>query len=238
MCMRYPRFSLLSREQCEAIHLASLEILRRTGVRVHHPEALALLRQSDAVITDENLVRFPAGVGRLGAETGPVAYRLVQARDRSAGHPHGRRGSGNFGTGSDCNNYLNPLYRQARALHVEDGDRLHSRGGCAARDRLLHVDGRAIRSERRHQPVPPSVRADAQEHHQAHRLHLRRPGGLRGDRGDGGSRGRRHRAACASTPRSWATARRRHRCNTPKTHWASCCTWPSKACPSCTCRRP
>ena len=29
-----PHFSLFTREQCEAVHFASLEILRRTGVRV------------------------------------------------------------------------------------------------------------------------------------------------------------------------------------------------------------
>jgi trimethylamine:corrinoid methyltransferase-like protein len=33
-----PRLSMLSREQCEAVHRASLEILRRTGVRVYHQE--------------------------------------------------------------------------------------------------------------------------------------------------------------------------------------------------------
>jgi trimethylamine:corrinoid methyltransferase-like protein len=40
-----PHFTLFThfiREQSEAIHYASLEILRRTGVRVDHPRALAL----------------------------------------------------------------------------------------------------------------------------------------------------------------------------------------------------
>jgi trimethylamine:corrinoid methyltransferase-like protein len=43
---------MLTREQCQAIHRASLEILRRTGVRVYHDGALALLRETNAVITD------------------------------------------------------------------------------------------------------------------------------------------------------------------------------------------
>ena len=47
-----PQFQMLTGEQCEVIHRASLEILRRTGVRVYHGGALALLRETDAVITD------------------------------------------------------------------------------------------------------------------------------------------------------------------------------------------
>jgi trimethylamine:corrinoid methyltransferase-like protein len=31
-----PRLNMMSTEQCEAVHLASLEILRRTGVRIYH----------------------------------------------------------------------------------------------------------------------------------------------------------------------------------------------------------
>ena len=49
---------MFKREQCETIHRASLEILRRTGVRILHDRALSLLRETDAVVTDHNLVRF------------------------------------------------------------------------------------------------------------------------------------------------------------------------------------
>jgi len=45
---------MLSRVQCGTIHRASLENLRRTGVRVYHDEALHLLRQTDAVVSDGN----------------------------------------------------------------------------------------------------------------------------------------------------------------------------------------
>jgi len=37
-----PHLQMFDRAQCEQIHLASLEILRRTGVRVHEDEARAL----------------------------------------------------------------------------------------------------------------------------------------------------------------------------------------------------
>ena len=35
-----PHFSLFTSEECDAVHHASLEILRRTGVRVDHARAL------------------------------------------------------------------------------------------------------------------------------------------------------------------------------------------------------
>ena len=63
----------------ETIHRASLEILRRTGVRVYHADALALLRQTDAVITDENLSehRSPQLVG--GQRNEPEQVRDSEA---------------------------------------------------------------------------------------------------------------------------------------------------------------
>ncbi|MDH4136828.1 MAG: trimethylamine methyltransferase family protein [Anaerolineae bacterium] len=114
-----PRLSVFSHEQCETVHRASLEILRRTGVRVYHDEALDLLRQTDAVITDENLVRFPPGL---------VEWALAQAPSRVA---LCRRGSSqvavplegwevNFGPGSDCPNYLDPRTAERRPFTTAD----------------------------------------------------------------------------------------------------------------------
>jgi trimethylamine---corrinoid protein Co-methyltransferase len=115
----YPKLSMMSEAQCKAIHLASLEILRRTGVRVFHPEALNLLRQTEAVITDDNLVRFPPGL---------VEWALRQAPSRVA---LCKRGSGevaarlegmevNFGTGSDCLRYLDPRTGEHRLFTTKD----------------------------------------------------------------------------------------------------------------------
>jgi trimethylamine---corrinoid protein Co-methyltransferase len=115
----FPRLTMLNREQCETIHHASLEILRRTGVRVHHREALDLLRQTEAIITDENLVRFPPGL---------VEWALRQAPSRVA---LCRRGSNqvmapvegmqvNFGTGSDCLRILDPRTGEHRPFTTQD----------------------------------------------------------------------------------------------------------------------
>ncbi len=115
----FPRMDMLSREQCETIHLASLEILRRTGARVYHDEALNLLRQTDAVITDDNLVCFPPGLVEWALAQAPSRVVLCQrGSDEVAAPLEGR--SVNFGTGSDCPNYLDPRTGERRPFTIND----------------------------------------------------------------------------------------------------------------------
>ena len=52
-------FEYLSQEQIHVIHMASLEILERTGVVVLDDEALALLAEAGAHV-EGNRVRIPA----------------------------------------------------------------------------------------------------------------------------------------------------------------------------------
>ena len=53
---------MLSDSQLAEIHHASLEILRRTGVRVHDREVRDLLGDAGCLISDGELVKFPAAV--------------------------------------------------------------------------------------------------------------------------------------------------------------------------------
>jgi len=57
---RRPQLQLLSSDQIYQIHLSSLEILERTGVKVLLPEAVNLLREAGADVTDNNRVRIPS----------------------------------------------------------------------------------------------------------------------------------------------------------------------------------
>jgi len=114
-----PRLSMLGREQCETIHRASLEILRRTGVRIYHDGALALLRDTDAVISDENLVRFPPGLVEWALALAPSRIALCRrGGDEVLAPLEGRMV--NFGTGSDCPNYLDPRSGERRPFTVAD----------------------------------------------------------------------------------------------------------------------
>jgi trimethylamine--corrinoid protein Co-methyltransferase len=123
-----PHLKMLTQEHCEKIHRASLEILRRTGVRVYHEGALDLLRESDANISDQNLVCFPAALVEWALKQAPSRVSLCRrGSDRVVAPLEGQ--AVNFGTGSDCPNYLDPrtgersLFSTANVLdciHVVD----------------------------------------------------------------------------------------------------------------------
>ena len=114
-----PQFTLFTREQCEAIHHASLEILRRTGVRVDHARALALLRDTDAVITDDSLVRFPPALVEWALAEPPSRIALCRRGSSEAAiRMEGREVS--FGTGSACPSYLDPKSGQHRPFTESD----------------------------------------------------------------------------------------------------------------------
>lgn len=96
----YPSgYRMFSDAELEAIHLATLEVLRRTGVRVYEAECLDLLRAAGCMITDDTLVRFPPGIVESALQSAPSRIVLC---DRT-GDPHmyleGHRTY--FGTGSD-----------------------------------------------------------------------------------------------------------------------------------------
>jgi len=114
-----PRFQMLSEEQCEFIHRASLEILRRTGVRVFHDEALQLLREADTIIADENLVYFTPGLVEWALKQVPERIALCRrGGDEVIVDLEGRKVS--FGTGSDCFNYQDPRTGERHRPTVAD----------------------------------------------------------------------------------------------------------------------
>jgi trimethylamine:corrinoid methyltransferase-like protein len=54
-------YRMFTDAQLGEMYLASMEILR-TGVRVYEAESLTILQDAGCVVTDGNLVRFPAAV--------------------------------------------------------------------------------------------------------------------------------------------------------------------------------
>ena len=101
-----PQFAILSDTQLQDLHLAALEVLRRTGVRFQHQGALDLLKESGAFISDGNLVKFPAAMVEDAIASTPS--RIVMC-DRD-GQPAMLLEGANvyFGTGSDCPNIIDP----------------------------------------------------------------------------------------------------------------------------------
>lgn len=68
--------NILSQDQVEEIHLATLEVLDRVGIKVHEKEALELLRQKGAKV-DDNWVRIPAWMVKEALLTAPCRVSLA-----------------------------------------------------------------------------------------------------------------------------------------------------------------
>ncbi|HVP19808.1 MAG TPA: trimethylamine methyltransferase family protein [Spirochaetia bacterium] len=114
-----PRLHLMDRDQCETIHQASLEILRKTGIRVHHDEALELLREAGCVVSEGNRVRFPPGLVEWALAQAPSTIALCD-RGSSNARVRLRPGESAFGPGSDCPNYLDPRDGKRRPFTLRD----------------------------------------------------------------------------------------------------------------------
>ena len=102
-------YRMFSDAELENLHHASLEILRRTGVRVHEVESLTLLKEAGCIVTDGNLVRFPAHVIEDALTTAPSRVVLCKRTGEPGMYLEGHRTY--FGTGSDLPNTLRPGQR-------------------------------------------------------------------------------------------------------------------------------
>lgn len=97
-------FRMLTDAQLDEIHLASLEILRRTGVRVHEAECLALLKDAGCTVSDDNLVKLSASVVEDALQSAPSRIVLCSRTGEPRLHLEGHRSY--FGTGSDLPNTI------------------------------------------------------------------------------------------------------------------------------------
>ena len=114
-----PVFSMFSESQCQQIHLAALEILRRTGIRVHEDEALALLAEAGADIQDGTLVRIPASLAEWALRQAPSRIGLCARGSNRVVVPLEGKNT-NFGPGSDCPNFLDPRTEKIRLFTSAD----------------------------------------------------------------------------------------------------------------------
>jgi trimethylamine--corrinoid protein Co-methyltransferase len=97
-----PQFAVLSETQLQDLHLAALEVLRRTGIRFHHQEALDMLKKAGAFISDGNLVKFPARLVEDAVASTPGRIVMCNRDGEPAMFLEGTKVY--FGTDSDCLN--------------------------------------------------------------------------------------------------------------------------------------
>ena len=77
------RIAYLSDDDKAAIYEAALEIMGTIGQRVHHPEALELLRAAGAEVVEPDLVKVPRELVEKARRTAPA---VIEVYDR-AGEP-------------------------------------------------------------------------------------------------------------------------------------------------------
>jgi trimethylamine--corrinoid protein Co-methyltransferase len=113
-----PQFALLADSQLQDLHLAALEVLRRTGLRFHHPGALDMLKGAGASVADGNLVRFPAAMVEEAIASAPSRIIMCNRDGQPAVWLEGSKVW--FGTGSDCLNLLDPETGEHRKFTQAD----------------------------------------------------------------------------------------------------------------------
>ncbi|MCL5257075.1 MAG: trimethylamine methyltransferase family protein [Chloroflexi bacterium] len=113
-----PHFRLLSDSQVEDLHLATLEVLKRTGVRVFEEEALDLLRRGGADISDGNLVRIPSHLVERAIRTAPKSITLYTRDGKPAISAQGTNVY--YGPSVSSAYFLDPYSQERRQPTKED----------------------------------------------------------------------------------------------------------------------
>jgi trimethylamine--corrinoid protein Co-methyltransferase len=112
-----PRFQVFSADQVEEMHYGTLEVLRRTGVKVLVAEAREMLRKAGCWI-DGEVVRFPPHLVEWAIRTAPSRVVLCDRNGQPAMEMEGYKTY--FGTGSDCPNVVDPYTGERRQGRLQD----------------------------------------------------------------------------------------------------------------------
>ena len=144
----YPPIEQFSADQIEAIHLASLEVLRDTGVKVLNPEACEIYRAGGMTLLDEGVVRFDPDRVLALIEQAPGQVTL-QGRGADRNVTIGGRHVGICTTGGTPNfSDLDGGRRPGTLAHLDDFCRL------AQSFDVIHMIGPFVEA----QDVPPNLR--------------------------------------------------------------------------------
>ncbi len=128
-----PQIKLLSSDQLKQIHLASLEVLERTGVDVRLPEAVELLAAAGADVRNPSQVKIPSHLVDEALRTAPHRITIYDRTGHPALYLEGRNCY--FGTGTDTPFVIDCYTGERRPTRGEDVD-------CAVRlsDALNNID--------------------------------------------------------------------------------------------------
>jgi len=114
-----PEFHILSEKMIEELHFASLEILEKTGVAFESQEAIEILGDSGADISNPDRVRIPSPLVEKALKTAPKEITLFTRDGDPAIVLNGKTGA-HFGAHTDMDDFLDPLTKSRRRCYVED----------------------------------------------------------------------------------------------------------------------
>ena len=116
---RVGHLAYLSEDDKQAIYEAALEIMGSVGMRVHHPEALELLRAAGCPLEEPDLVRVPRELVEKARATAPA---VIAVGDRE-GRPAMDLGGANtyFGDGSAVTSVYDLETGEHRPTRLADG---------------------------------------------------------------------------------------------------------------------
>ncbi|MBW2123148.1 MAG: trimethylamine methyltransferase family protein [Deltaproteobacteria bacterium] len=116
-----PKLSLLDEEQKREIHLASLNVLERTGIVVHDEESLRLLREAGCEIRENKRVHIPPAVVEEALRSVPPRISIYDRDAKLSMLLEGRKSY--FGTGSDTPNVIDFETGRRRKAVLADVER-------------------------------------------------------------------------------------------------------------------
>jgi trimethylamine--corrinoid protein Co-methyltransferase len=113
-----PHLTLLDEEQKYEIHMASLEILERTGILVHYDEAFNLLRKAGCYTRNGNRVFIPGPLVEEAIQSVPERITISNRKGERCLYLEGRKSY--FGTGSDTPNVIDIHTGKRRKAILDD----------------------------------------------------------------------------------------------------------------------
>jgi trimethylamine--corrinoid protein Co-methyltransferase len=114
-----PLFRILSDKQIEELHFATLQIMERTGIAFESEEALMLLAQAGADVSNRNRVKIPSHLVEQALRTAPKTITIYN-REGEVAFVLGGMAGAHFGSTPNPREYLDPRNGKRRFTYVED----------------------------------------------------------------------------------------------------------------------
>ena len=114
-----PRLQVINDDQIAQLHMATLEVLEHTGIKLTHPKALELLSGAGARVSGDR-VKLPAWMVQDAIAKAPK--RLVLGKRTGERTVFLERDKSYFGPSLDCIDYMDPATRERgrfESRHVE-----------------------------------------------------------------------------------------------------------------------